>query len=414
LLRWHSVRSVSPSTMKELARRYEAGAISLLEDLVRIPSVNGRQGETKVSRRILAEADRLGLKAWLTGLEDDRQNVLVETGQGTRGFALVGHMDTVAEGELEAWSHPPFAGEVVASRLFGRGAADNKAGIACGLYALALLKDNALIDPDLHRAVLAGVVDEESGANSPLGVRFLLQQGALRVEAAIYTYASDVICIGHRGLLRLMLRAKGQAVHSGSREWDSGGIGINAVTGLAEVLLGLEQIVLETSAHPAFEGLSNKVTPGTLIRGGDWQGMVPAWAEACVDVRLLPGCTPNDMITAFEAVIRAVEGRRPGLKVEMEKQVILPAATIPGDHRLVALAQTVTQEHTGRTWPAEGAGPANEGYMLIEAGIPTLCGFGPRGGNTHAPDEWVDLDSIVPTIAMFSEIIQSYLVQEES
>lgn len=362
---------------------------------------------------MLDEAGRLGLPARLVGLEEGRQNVLLEVGQGSRGFALIGHLDTVAEGETRTWSHPPFGAETAGSRMYARGAADNKAGITCGLYALALLRDNAWIDPAKHRVVLAGVVDEESGASSSLGVRYLLEQGELPVEAAIYTYASDVICIGHRGLVRLLVRVDGQAVHSGSPAWDSGELGVNAVTGLAEIMLALEQVELEPSRHPAFGDLSNKITAGTLIRGGDWQGMVPAWAEASVDVRLLPGCSPESVIPAFETVVGEIEARRPGLKVRMEEKVNLPAAFIPGDHRLVRLALRATREITGRSWPAIGAGPANEGYMLIQAGIPTLCGFGPRGGNAHAPDEWVGLDSIVPTIAMFAEIIRAYFSQEE-
>jgi succinyl-diaminopimelate desuccinylase len=407
------VQIVTPSGLLEMARPYQADAIGLLRDLVRIPSVNGIHGETRVARRVLEEAERLGLRARLAGLEQDRQNVVVEVGRGGRGFALIGHLDTVAEGETQTWSHPPFGAEVSGSRMYARGAADNKAGIACGLYALAMLIDHALIDPAQSRAVLAGVVDEESGASSTLGVRHLLQQGELPVEAAIYTYASDVICIGHRGLVRLVLRAEGQAVHSGSPEWDDGSRGVNAVTGLAEVLLGLEDVVLQPASHPAFDGLSNKVTAGTLVRGGDWQGMVPAWAEATVDVRLLPGCSPESVMEACRAVMCAVEDRRPGLKVRMEQTVNLPAAVIPSDHRLVELARRATQTITGQAWPVVGAGPANEGYMLIQAGIPTLCGFGPRGGNPHAPDEWADLDSIVPTIAMFAEIVRDYLAEEE-
>ena len=56
-----------------------------------------------------------------------------------------------------------------------------------------------------------------------------------------------------------------------------------------------------------------------------------------------------------------------------------------------------------------GAGPANEGYMLIDAGIPTLCGFGPTGGNPHAPNEWVEIDSLPMTVAMFAGITHDYL-----
>jgi acetylornithine deacetylase/succinyl-diaminopimelate desuccinylase-like protein len=47
--------------------------------------------------------------------------------------------------------------------------------------------------------------------------------------------------------------------------------------------------------------------------------------------------------------------------------------------------------------------------MLIGAGIPTLCGFGPIGGNAHAPNEWVRVDSLPKTAAMFAGIITSYL-----
>jgi acetylornithine deacetylase/succinyl-diaminopimelate desuccinylase-like protein len=49
--------------------------------------------------------------------------------------------------------------------------------------------------------------------------------------------------------------------------------------------------------------------------------------------------------------------------------------------------------------------------MLIEAGIPTLCGFGPRGGNAHAPDEWVETASLPQTIAMYAGIVRDYLTQ---
>ena len=65
------------------------------------------------------------------------------------GFALIAHTDTVAEGDLALWTQPPFAAEIVAGRMVGRGTADNKAGIAIGLYTLALLRDRKLIDPTM-------------------------------------------------------------------------------------------------------------------------------------------------------------------------------------------------------------------------------------------------------------------------
>jgi len=229
------------------------------------------------------------------------------------------------------------------------------------------------------------------------------------VHGAIYTYASDIVCIGHRGLLRVRLTARGQAIHTGSAEWSRKEGGVNAVTGLAEVLIALEALDLPAPTHPAFAGLSCTITPGTLISGGEFESMVPAKAEAMVDVHLMPGQTAESVIAAMKETVDATLRRRPGLTIDMRIKNNLPGAAIPADHALVAAAEEATRRFTGRAWPVAGAGPANEGYMLIEAGIPTLCGFGPTGGSAHAPDEWIAIDSLAPTLAMYSSIIVDYL-----
>ena len=362
-----------------------------------------------MAQRVIEEATRLGFDAGLIAADPARPNALVEWGHGPAGFALIGHLDTVAGGDPAAWTSPPFAAEIREGRLYGRGTADNKAGIACGLYTLALLRDQELLDPDDVHITLAGVVDEESGASSTLGVRYLLDQELLRAAGAIYTYASDIVCIGHRGLLRLRLHAEGRAIHSGSPAWAQGQGGVNAVTGLAEILLALEALELPAPAHPAFEGLGCTLTPGTRFQGGEFESMVPASAEALVDVRLMPGQDSAAVVAAVKDVIADVTARRPGLSVTMNVKNDLPGAAIPAHHPLATTAQRTAEALTGVTWPIAGAGPANEGYMLIEAGIPTLCGFGPTGGNAHAPDEWVSVESLPTTVAMYAGIMLEYL-----
>ncbi len=293
--------------------------------------------------------------------------------------------------------------------MVGRGRADNKAGIAIGLYTLALLHDHQLLDPVEVRLIMAGVVDEESGASSPLGVRHLLDEGHLPVQGVIYAYASDIVCVGHRGLLRLQLMARGHSIHTGSAQWSLGEGGVNAVLGLAAVLLQLEQLKLPAPNQPAFAGLGCTITPGTLFRGGEFESIVPASAEALVDVRLMPGQSAEEVITAVQQIIDNVTNQRPGLTISMNIKNNLPAAAIPVDHPLAQIAQRQAQSHTGQTWPIAGAGPANEGYMLIGAGIPTIPGFGPTGGNAHAPDEWVEIASLTTTMATFAGIICDYL-----
>ena len=389
--------------------KYQSDLIGFLRDLVRIPSVNGRDPEAALARRIQAEADKLGLESKLIALEPERPNILVTYGTGPERFALIGHMDTVAEGDPLSWSNPPFAADVEDGRIIGRGAADNKAGLACGLYTLTLLREMELIDPARHQVILAGIVDEESGACSPLGVRYLLDANLLQARGAIYTYTSDIVCIGHRGLLRLELKAHGESVHAGIAEWHRHEQGANAVTALAELLLKLEALDVPAVPPPGFEHLGFTITPGTIVRGGSFPSIVPESAEAVVDIRVLPGQSGGEVLQRIREQIHTVEMERPRIQFEMTVSVDIPGAFIPKDHPLVLLAQEYTERMTGRRWEAAGAGPANEGYMLIGAGIPTLCGFGPSGGNPHAPDEWVEINSLPPTVAMFAGIIHDYL-----
>jgi succinyl-diaminopimelate desuccinylase len=400
---------LSPELLLKTAASYREPMIEFLGDLLRIPSVNGRDPEETIARRILVEAEKLGLTGRLEAKAKTRPNAVITIGKGKAGFALIAHMDTVAEGSLERWAHAPFSADVEGGKLFGRGAADNKAGIACGLYTLLLLRELKLIDPAHQQVLLTCVSDEESGACSSLGVRYLLDQKMLPVQGAIYTYTSDIVCTGHRGLLRLEMKAEGQSVHAGILEWHLRKVGVNAVTGLADLLIQMERLEIHAPSPPGFEKLGCTITPGTIFHGGSYESIVPDGAMAIVDIRLLPGQDPAGVLARVDDLVTRVQASRPGLKLSYQVKVNIPGASIPLDHPLVLIAQDYTERFTGRRWVAEGAGPANEGYMLISQGIPTLCGFGPTGGSPHAPDEWVLIDSLPVTAAMYAGIIHDFL-----
>jgi acetylornithine deacetylase/succinyl-diaminopimelate desuccinylase-like protein len=401
------------SALLAAANEYQSDLVAFLRDLVRIPSVNGRDTESALAERIQLEAHKLGFESRLVALQPEHPNILVTYGAGPERFALISHMDTVAEGDPASWSSLPFAAEIKKGHILGRGTADNKAGIACSLYTLTVLRDLHLIDPARQQVIVAGVVDEESGACSPLGVRHLLDSGMLHALGAIYAYASDIVCIGHRGLLRLELTARGQSIHAGLAEWHHHNSGANAVTALADLLLKLEALGIPSPAPPGFENLGFTITPGTIFHGGSYPSIVPESANAIVDIRLLPGQPSTDVLERVREHILTVESERPRINIEMKVTVDIPGAVIPKNHPLALIAQDYTEAMTGRRWEAAGAGPANEGYMLIEAGVPTLCGFGPTGGNPHAPDEWVEINSLPTTVAIFAGIIHDYLNTSE-
>ena len=109
---------------------------------------------------------------------------------------------------------------------------------------------------------------------------------------------------------------------------------------------------------------------------------------------------PN--MAEMQRLAQEVEARRPGIRFEWQKLIDLPAVSIPADTPIVRALGHWTQELTGQQPLVAGAGPANEGYLLIGAGIPTVCGFGPPGGNAHATDEYVEVAGLLKTAKIYA------------
>lgn len=402
------------SLRQALWDQIEARAAELIElcrELIRVPSVNGVHPEEGVARVIAGALAARGVQPDMPSYEAGRPNVTAEVGRGERALILVGHMDTVPEGDPALWSAPPFAAELRDGRIIGRGACDNKAGIAVGILLLATLRECVPQMPG--RVMLVCVPDEESGATGRIGITPLLREGRIPRGQAVYTYPGlDVLSIGHRGLLRVRVSAFGEATHTGGDAWESGTGGVNAVTALADYLLSLERWQPAFDPHPAFPGRRPVITPGTLIKGGEIESMVPARAEAIVDVRLLPGQQGDALLAEMQGLVAPILDRRPGVRFEWEKRIDLPAVAIPADAPIVRVLTHWTEVVTGTPPVAVGAGPANEGYLLIEAGIPTICGFGPPGGNAHAVDEYVEAGGLVPAAKIYAAAALDLLLPE--
>src|SRR3990172_5114745 len=107
----------------------ESEVVALLRALVRTPSVNG---DEEAAAQVVAEyLERAGIAPRLDYLEPGRPNVLADFGRG-EGTTLLwnAHLDTVAIGNREAWSADPFGAELRDGRIIGRGASDDKGGVA--------------------------------------------------------------------------------------------------------------------------------------------------------------------------------------------------------------------------------------------------------------------------------------------
>jgi acetylornithine deacetylase/succinyl-diaminopimelate desuccinylase-like protein len=401
-----------------LLRQWSPEIVSFCQRLLQTPSVNGVHDERAVAEVIAEQAQRLGLHTQIVALDPRRPNVIVSTAaQGETGLLLLGHLDTVPPGDESRWTYPPYAGAIVGGRLYGRGAIDTKGGMAAALYALGALRALATLqgttDTDMDaagkgrtqaRAQLICVPDEESGATGTLGVRFLHDQGLLGAAGAIYAYSGDKLLLGHRGLIRYRVQCTGEMIHTGMPEWQEGTAGANAVLGMAWLLAALDRrsTHLSYSTTPHFERFRTLITPGTLINGGVGAGMVPDRCEALVDVRLTPEHTLTSITALLEEVMRDLSHAHQRLTYRYDVLNHIPAAISDERAPLFSTAEGVIEALTGAKPPRQVAGPANEGYLLIERGIPCLCGLGPAGENAHAIDEYVEIDSLTQAASVFA------------
>jgi acetylornithine deacetylase/succinyl-diaminopimelate desuccinylase-like protein len=370
--------------------------------LLQIPSVNAVHDEIDLAEAIVVQAHNLGLHARLVAEDPRRPNVIVSTRQeGETGLLLLGHLDTVPPGDESTWRYPPYSGTIADGRIHGRGAIDTKGGMTAALYALAALAqtEGAL---GTGRAQLICVPNEESGATGHLGINHLTREGLLSAKGAIYAYSGHEIALGHRGVLRYRLTCHGESEHTGAKSWQNRTHGANAVTGMARLLLTLESIDLPHSTHKYFEPYKTMMTPGTVIRGGTSINIVPDFCEALIDARLTPEYDRAKFEALLDATLAEVTAQAGGIRYEYSLMNYVPASISDESAALFSITEDVVEELTGQRPPRVVAGPANEGYLLITQGIPTICGLGPAGANAHAPNEYVEIDGLVEAASIFA------------
>jgi len=137
-------------------------------------------------------------------------------GSGRKGLILYGHADVVPAGDLRKWRYPPFSGKRIRDRIYGRGAADMKAGVAALLHTYKLLYESEIeLEGKLE---FVSVLDEENWQKTPIGKGtsdWLLATRRLTGKACVMGEPTGTsnICIGERGDLWIKLTSRGTPGH---------------------------------------------------------------------------------------------------------------------------------------------------------------------------------------------------------
>lgn len=407
--------------------------VALLQELLRIPTVNRGTGEEgdgneRPAAELLADVlAAAGLEPKLLEKKKGRTNVVARLrGRGEKPPLLLNaHLDVV-EADASRWQHPPFGGEIHDGYLWGRGAIDMKHMAAMSVVVMTRLataaKDGDVLERDI---IFAGVADEEAGCEH--GSIFLADEHPDEVRAeymlgeiggfSLHLFGRTFypVQVAEKGVCWVRATYEGTPGHGSMPDPESAVVKLaraierlgrtrlpfhptavvdRFVQGLARELPRPQRSVLRRLTTPQVAGLildylvrdsaqrrsfaamlSNTASP-TVLRAGSKVNVIPGRAQVDVDGRTLPGQSEP----AFLAELREVMGGDPDLEVLRS----LPAVEASPDTPLYRQLEATLRKHdpTGvpLPWLIPGFTDA-KGYARLGT---TCYGFAPvRFDPTH-------------------------------
>ncbi len=385
---------VAPSAREAVLAQIDEGRLlRLAQDLIRFNTANPPGNELALATFLVDYFRGLGLEAEVQEVSTGRANALGRLGPaGARPHLILnGHIDTVPAGA--GWTKDPYGGEVVAGRLYGRGSADMKGGLAAMIAAVeAILRSGT---PLRGGVTICGVMDEEETGN---GTRHTIAQG-LRGDCAIIGEPTDLLpVIAHKGDMYIEVETRGVEAHASTPH-----AGLNAIDQMADVIVELRSLAeqLEQRPHPV-------VGPPTLtvgtIEGGITTCMVPGRCRVTLDRRVVPGEEPGVAVREVREAVERVRQRRPDLRAEVQMLMFAPPMETSADHPVIAAIREATAAVLGRDPGVHGWSATCDANMLVnDAGIPTVV-FGPGSiaQQAHRPDESVPVRELVDAANIYA------------
>ncbi len=382
--------------------------VEFAAELVRVPSVNPpgeayRDAAETLGRKL----SRSGFEVEYSVAEGYREHTkahprvnVVGLRRGETEHPLVhlnGHLDVVPAGD--GWTLDPFAGIVRDGRIYGRGTADMKAGIAAAVYAAECLKRAGV--ELLGSVEVSGTIDEESGGFA--GAAFLCESGRLtreRVDHVIIPepLGVDRICVGHRGVYWFEVEARGRVAH-GSMPF----LGVSAIERMGRLLEAvrtqlapaLSQRLTRVPVVP--EGARRATLNVNSILGGQagQTPQTPCVADRCsaiFDRRFL-------LEEGFEATKREIEELLLSLGdgYELRDLMVVHPVQTPGDSPLVAALERTIPEVVGREATIIASpGTYDHKHVTRIGGIEHCVAYGPGILElAHQIDEYCEIEDLL-------------------
>jgi len=370
--------------------------VSLLKELIKIKSVNVSKNrlsefpylhlpgeESKVVEIIKNEFEQYDIEYEIHEGIKGRANIIGKYGHPSKTLMVAFHTDIVPEGD--GWESDPYEAYEKNGKIYGRGAIDNKGPLCCGITALKILKKlNVKLKGCFRVAAIAGEEFKQKNEMDP-GLEYLLKNNLIHAD---YVIVPDIgenmqkIDIAEKGRLQIKVVTYGKQAHGSTPEQ-----GKNAIYPMAEFLLKLKKLNLPYTPHPYLKNPT--INPG-VIRAGSASNIVPARCELVIDVRIVPGQTPESVLSEFKSLANSI-------KAEFEFQ--LESASLPHevskDCEIVNMIQKATKKVLGFTPEPFGMGGGTFAKGFNTAGIQAV-GFGPGDDAAfHVANEYVEIQQLV-------------------
>lgn len=406
--------TLAPVTEREIldtvaSQRDEA--VALLQELVAHPSLLGH--EASAQGLMKRQFQRLGLAVHVFGIDEDkirshpgyspsivsydgRPNVVgVHEPRGAvRGKSLIlnGHIDVVPVGSEKLWRRPPFEPHVDGDRLYGRGAADMKAGIVA--YTMALRALQRLGYEPAAKVIAQSVIEEECTGNGALAC---LVEG-YTADAAIIPEPFEGLMSAQMGVMWMTIDVYGVPVHAAY-----------AHTGIAAIDFGhylvgeLRKLEAQWNRpecrHPMYCTHDHPINFNLgRFAGGEWTSSVSTHCRVDMRLGFYPGRSCAEVRAEVEALLARAHAAHPqhsSVRVEVTYQGFQAEGCVV-DLQVPAMQQLMQchRDIAGEEPPLRATTATTDvRFFHLYGHIPATC-YGPNGADIHGVDEWVSIESM--------------------
>ena len=366
----------------------------LLKKLVQTETTAAR-GELAAAKVIADELGRSGITIRIDNWDQTRANVIAQVkSAGHKGSLLFAcHLDVVGPGEAD-WKYPPFGGIEGDGRIYGRGSADMKGGIAAIVTAVKQVVEAGIrLQGDIILFAAAGEETDSCGVK-----RFTAQRSRqAKVGGVVIPEPTDFeVVTAHRGMLWLEVTTKGKAAHGSTPQ-----LGVNAIILMKEILSELDNFKIPFEPHPDLGGYSMSIN---TIAGGKALNVVPDKCSIGIDIRTIPSQNHQEIIGSLTNILTKLRSKNPQFNAGLS--VIREVGSLETDSNCDFVRNFCSVVGAART---KAVGFTTDGPYFTSLGAPVVI-FGPgKPELCHKPDEYIQISDVEKAVEHYKNIILRFL-----